>query len=890
MFLNRSTSRLWGTTAAAVLAAFPLCGAFAQTFPAPIAPGGLMNPDDPSVILSNNLKILAQNPYNVDALLAAGTGSMAAGDPNAAIGFLARAEELSPRNGRVKAALGAALTQIERPVEALRIFADAVALGIPEIEIAGDRGLAWDLRGDQVRAQKDYALSLKRGRNDEVARRYALSLGISGERENAMKLIDPLTKRGDQGAWRAKAFILAMNGDMNGADRILSAVMPANMIGVMSPFMRRLPSLSQAQRAQAVNFGTMPATGTTMVVVDPGDSFKSVGTGVNVGLAGGSPTVPVQATRVDLARPSESSRDRKKREKQERELAKLAERGRQQAGASSVRLPAGGAALPRPSPASAPVRVSPVKVATQMATMPPTQPSVAPPIAPAPRPPILTPTTQSARPTVATPPQIDQRVGRKIADVDPSRLPPEFRPIAGDSAPKAVTETKITVVEGARTLPLPDGVSTRPNIVPPAITGPVTGPLIGSTAGTIPATMPAPRPVLTPVPAPIPVGLPALEPAPVKAPEPLRVATVAGSAAVAPPASAALPPQSGLSDAIIKVDPVKVEPIKVVSALPAPSPAPLTAPLSTPTPTTPVPATTIAPTLAAAALSTASPVAAVPLTSATPQSAGVTTPAVKLPDPVPGFSLSGASTPVDPASVPVPGAMPAVEPAVAAPAPALSGLASPSTPAAIEAGSAAPPAVVQTEVAIAPVIVAPIEATPASGLESVFEGLQVEDQSTAGPIPTDEEFRARQLAAKRKEAAAAKLVADEKAQMKLEADAKTKKDAEVKAKAALALEKEKEEAALAKANPARLWVQVATGANKSGLPITWRKLKADAPKALAGQSAWYVPFRATNRLLVGPFKSSGEARIMVGKLSKEGVSANSYSSEAGVSIVRLGGR
>jgi SPOR domain len=895
MFLNRSKRRLWGSTAAAWLAVFPLCGAFAQTFPAPVAPGGSMNPDDPSVILSNNLKILAQNPYNVDALLAAGTGSMAAGDPNAAIGFLARAEELSPRNGRVKAALGAALTQIERPVEALRIFADAVALGVPEIEIAGDRGLAWDLRGDQVRAQKDYALSLKRGRNDEVARRYALSLGISGEREDAMKLIDPLTKRGDQGAWRAKAFILAMNGDMNGADRILSAVMPANMIGVMSPFMRRLPSLSQAQRAQAVNFGTMPATGTSVAVVDPGDSFKSIGTGVNVGLAGVSPAAPVQVARVDLARPTESARDRKKREKQERELAKLAERGRQQAGTSPVRLPVGSAALPRPSTASAPVRLPPVKVATQTATLPPVQPSIVAPIAPAPRPAIVTPPTQSARPIIGTPPQIDQRVGRKIADVDPSRLPPEFRPNAGDNAFKPVSETRVTVVEGARTLPLPDGVTPRPNIIQPAITGPVAGPVTGSTPGPIPATMPAPRPVLTPVPAPVPVGLPAPEPAPVKATEPLRVATVAGSAAAVAPSSAVVPPQAGLSDVIIKVEPGKVESIKVTSALPATSPAPLATPLPTPAPApapAPAPVTTIAPTPAVVTLPNASPVAAAPPASATPQAAGVTTSAVKLPDPVPGFSLPGASMPVDPASIPVPGNMPAAEPAVAAPAP--SGLAQPSMPPAIGVASAATPTVVEKEVALGPVNAAPIEATPAAGLESVFEGLEVEDQSTAGPIPTDEEFRARQLAAKRKADAAAKLAADEKAKLKLEADAKTKKEADVKAeakaKAALVLEKEKEEAALAKANPARLWVQVATGANKSGLPITWRKLKTDAPKALAGQSAWYVPFRATNRLLIGPFKSSGEARAMVGKLSKEGVSANSYSSEAGVSIVRLGGR
>ena len=46
---------------------------------------------NPNVQLANSLKILAQNPYNVDALLAAGKGALAAGDqPVRAVEILRR--------------------------------------------------------------------------------------------------------------------------------------------------------------------------------------------------------------------------------------------------------------------------------------------------------------------------------------------------------------------------------------------------------------------------------------------------------------------------------------------------------------------------------------------------------------------------------------------------------------------------------------------------------------------------------------------------------------------------------------------------------------------------------------------------------------------------------
>src|SRR3546814_9416985 len=74
-----------------------------------------------------------------------------------------------------------------------------------------DRGLARDLLGQQDQAQRDYQLALSAAPSDEVTRRYALSLGISGDPDRAVQLLGPQLRRSDRAAWRARAMILAMN-------------------------------------------------------------------------------------------------------------------------------------------------------------------------------------------------------------------------------------------------------------------------------------------------------------------------------------------------------------------------------------------------------------------------------------------------------------------------------------------------------------------------------------------------------------------------------------------------------------------------------------------------------------------------------------------------------
>src|SRR3546814_19416481 len=52
------------------------------------------------------------------------------------------------------------------------------------------------------------------------------SLGISGQKDAGIAILDPLLREQDRAAWRDRAFILAMNGDVDEAEKIAKAMMP----------------------------------------------------------------------------------------------------------------------------------------------------------------------------------------------------------------------------------------------------------------------------------------------------------------------------------------------------------------------------------------------------------------------------------------------------------------------------------------------------------------------------------------------------------------------------------------------------------------------------------------------------------------------------------------
>jgi hypothetical protein len=661
MILHRKFSLLVG----AAICAFgtPVAAQMVQPIPGVTAP-------DPVNTLSVHLRTLAANPRNLFALLGAGQAAIDVGDPNAALGFFARAEEIDPRNPRAKAGLASALVLLEKPDDALRVFGEAVSLGILEEAIAKDRGLAYDLRGDNRRAQRDYVMALRRGPDDEVTRRYALSLGISGDRSQALTVLDPLLRKQDQGAWRARAFILAMNNDVSGANAIARQVMPASLAGTMSPFLTRLAKLNPAERAHAVNFGTMPSDGQTFASVQIGDPFKPIGSAPG-GSSAGDGLIPSGAPL-----------------------------GRQAVAATPAPRE-----LPRPNPvvvAQAPSPVAPAKVAPGFTT----EPS----------------------------PRLGTRIGTRIAAVDPTKLPPEARGEVGN----------VTRVTTMTALPMPD--TARPPV----------------------SVVPAPTPVPAPVPAPVPVR--------VATPQPPSIV-------VAPPVAVAPQPA-----------PEPQPPVQTAAVTPPPTVAGSASPMTTNSPLPPAPVME--------------------------PDAGVAVAA-------PGF----VGPPSEPAT----------------------------TPPVFEVAPARAPMPVVTPPASAP------SAAPASRLASILSGIEPEAESAPVALPTAAEIRAAQRAAARKATVAAE--AAEAAQRAKDEKAK--------------------QAAAAKANPARLWVQVATGSNMRGLSLTWRKIREANEKLLKPYGGYSVPFRATNRVLAGPVRSSADARALVSALGKAGVSASSYSSEAGQEVVKL---
>lgn len=352
----------------------------------------------PADRLSRYLRELASDPTSLSALVGAGQAALDVGDGNAALGFFARADERSPRNGQVKHGLARALLMVDNPREALKMFDAARSQGVSDLVLAPDRGLAHDLRGDNRRAQQDYALALTRGANDEVTKRYALSLGISGDRDRALQLLDPLLYKRDQGAWRARAFVLAMSGDVRAASAIVHQVMPQRMAQTMDLFLGKLGGLNAVQKAAAVHLGEMPANArfASNTVIQPTP-------------APAQPLRPTQDSREPRRRPGAAVVASPPPQRSTRERATLA---------------------PAPTPTPTPATGGPIRVAqTEPVSLTRTLPLATPPAASA----VGAPATERGdleaimrdiRTAASTPTPRSAPAQSRVAQASPMRVPP----------------------------------------------------------------------------------------------------------------------------------------------------------------------------------------------------------------------------------------------------------------------------------------------------------------------------------------------------------------------------------------------------------------------------------------------------------------------------------
>jgi Flp pilus assembly protein TadD len=434
--------------------------------------------EDAGTALTRHLRTLADQPRSVAALTGAGRAALELGDPQAALTFFARAEEIAPRDGRVKAGMGSAFVAMEQPRTALRLFTEAASLGVPEYEFAGDRGLVHDLAGDPRRAQADYSLALSRSENDEVRRRLALSLAISGERDKALATIDGQLRRQDRAAWRTRAFILALAGDTRGATQVAQSTMPAQASD-LQPFFARLSALTPAQRAMAVHFGHFPEGAAAQAA---GTQYASAGPAIAAPTQAGRPDTGQTALGTRRTQPTPSAAQQQRRTTpapaaRERDRQESRSRARSQDWAEGYTRPSVGL------PALENMRRRPARPAERTQTAAVSRPAPTP--APT-RPPVRTPSPNppqaSAQATVQAPPPATASTLGSLVQSLPADQP------AAVPQPVAIPPAESQPIRLAQAAP------TAPPVAQPVVDTPAQQPPTAITLPPSPVAAPAENP------------------------------------------------------------------------------------------------------------------------------------------------------------------------------------------------------------------------------------------------------------------------------------------------------------------------------------------------------------------------------------------------------------
>jgi hypothetical protein len=236
------------------------------------------------------------------------------GDTQAAAGFFARADDVNPKSPLPQAGMGAVSVASGDAKAAMPYFTRAQQLGATQTMLGCDRGLAYDLLGQQAKAQADYRAALSSADADEARRRLALSLAISGDKNGALAVIAPLSARGDAAVPRVRAFILALTGDPAAAMTAIDSAMPGSRSRV-APFLQRLPVLAAGGKAAAVNLGIFPdSSDTAFAYAQPARAVTSASPatetastdrlpGIDALLQSSSPSTPTPATPQPQSRP-----------------------------------------------------------------------------------------------------------------------------------------------------------------------------------------------------------------------------------------------------------------------------------------------------------------------------------------------------------------------------------------------------------------------------------------------------------------------------------------------------------------------------------------------------------------------------------------------------------
>lgn len=499
--------------------------------------------------LSRALQRLARSPADFDALVAAGKASLALDDIDAAIGFFGRADVVRPGDPQVKAGLAGANVRSGRPIEALELYDQAIAAGALPATIAADRGLAYDLVGDNVSAQTQYRLALANGANDETARRLGLSQAISGDARAFEATLLPMLQKRDFAAYRARAFGLAILGKQQDAVAIAEAVMPRDLSSRMAPYLQYMPRLTRAQQAAAANLGNFPRAAQVgrddprfAQYAGPQNAAPAApaGAGDSRLAPSGEPLGSRQASSRSSQRQSAAERRRAAQVAAEQDKATRAAAARQEAAVVAARAPARSdipfreriRRLPPPSPPPPP----PASRTTPPPPPPPPPATVirqAPPLtAPTPLPSAAAAASRVELPPVSPGPQRAVPQPVVVATLPPSNaVPGSGLAQLPSSQPQAVTQAPVVVVPVPAKEPPVAVVLSPPAPPPPAEDVSVADAFadladasgaLGPAAGAVDITAIKPRIELPPPPPPSKAPPPPPPPPP-KPKEPSRV-------------------------------------------------------------------------------------------------------------------------------------------------------------------------------------------------------------------------------------------------------------------------------------------------------------------------------------------------------------------------------
>lgn len=385
--------------------------------------------------LSGALGRLARNPRDLAALVDAGQAALEMNDIDAAIGFFRRADGILPGNSVVKAGLGGALVRKLDPFAAIPLFEDAARSGTLGANALADRGLAYDLVGDAIGAQRYYRQALTAGHNDETVRRLALSQAIDGDRTGMEATLSPLLQRQDRMAWRTRAFALAVLGRGEEAESIARSTMRADLAVAMSAYLRYMPRLTRAQQAAAGDLGFFPRA------ADIGRDDPRVGqfmgqrpelAAANQSLTPAGRPLGRDTKAKDKAEDREKDRDREKRDAKAKPVVLAA------VAPPEIR-PAREEVVLRPVPVAQP----PVKIAIATPTPSPTPPArVFATLAPTPAPtPVQVDARVPARPAITTGPFDLAQLARPAVAPTPTPSPtPAPPPTTVPAKPRNLAE------------------------------------------------------------------------------------------------------------------------------------------------------------------------------------------------------------------------------------------------------------------------------------------------------------------------------------------------------------------------------------------------------------------------------------------------------------------